>query len=394
MKIAQVISTPPLAWATGGSARVVYDLSRELVNRGHEITIITTDLYEPGRRYTSDLNVSDPEKLTILRFPYFSEFLAWKKKIYISVGLIKYIRIHIGEYEIVHLQDLISIQAIFTAKYCIKKKIPYIISTHGSLPWLKSPGLFPLIFRFCFGKKILENATAITVLNEYEKQTCQSFGILEAKIAVLHNFIDSQIYTFLPKKNEFKQKFGIKYSKKILLYIGRIEKTKGLDLLIKVFADITKDQNNLLLVIIGNDDGYLEEIRLLINKQKITDNVAIIGYIDEKDKISAYIDADIMIYPRKWEPFGLTILEACACGTPVICSTRCGIAEYINNTAGITFNYNFESLKKAITELLINRELHEKLSKGGKQLIAEQFTPKKIVYDVERLYEKSILTGV
>jgi glycosyltransferase involved in cell wall biosynthesis len=388
MKIAQIISTPPFAWATGGSARVVYDLSRELANRGHNVTIITTDLYTPYQRYPSDLEVSGSEKITILRFPYFSDWLAWKKKIYISVDLINYIRVHIGEYDIVHLQDLISIQAVFAAKYCKKKKIPYVLSTHGSLPWLKRPGLAAFLFRFCFGKQILENATIITVLNEYEKQTCQSFGISEEKIIVLHNFLDGDCYTVLPEKNEFRQKFGIKNNEKILLYVGRIEQTKGLDLLIKVFADITKHQHNLKLVIIGNDDGYLEEISLLINTLKITDKVAIIGYVDEKDKISAYVDADIMIYPRNWEPFGLTILEACACGTPVICSTRCGIADYINNTAGLTFTYNSESLKKAITELLDNSELHEKLSIGGKQLITEHFTPKKIVDTVETIYEK------
>lgn len=49
MKIAQVISTPPFAWSTGGCARVVYELSKELADRGHEVTILTLDMYDHGK---------------------------------------------------------------------------------------------------------------------------------------------------------------------------------------------------------------------------------------------------------------------------------------------------------------------------------------------------------
>lgn len=387
MKIAQIISTPPMAWATGGCARVVYDISRELANRGHDVTIITTNLYEPYKEFPSDLEVPGSEKISILRFPYFSDWLAWRKKIYISIGMINYIRNHIEEYDIVHLQDLLSMQAITTAIYCKKRHVPYVLSTHGSLPWLKRSGIVSSFFRFFFGKKIVTNAEIVTVLNEYEKQTGISLGVSKEKIIIMHNFLDPQPFAILPEKNDFKQKFGVNPSDKILLYVGRIEKTKGLDLLVRVFADIVHEQNNLILVIIGNDDdGYLNEIRILMHNLKIEEKVAIIGYVSDKDKISAYVDADIMIYPRKWEPFGLSILEACACGIPVICSTRCGIAEFINGAAGLCFHYDFDSLKNAIVQLLNNPELHDKYSKGGKQLIAEQFTPTKIGDIIEALY--------
>ena len=120
MKILQIVSTPPFAWATGGCARVVYDISKELVKRGHDVTILTTDLYEPGKRFPYKANPEFIDGIRIIRFKYISNWLAWKNKIYISPGLIWYLKNHLQEYEIIHLQDLISVHAVATVKYCKK----------------------------------------------------------------------------------------------------------------------------------------------------------------------------------------------------------------------------------------------------------------------------------
>ena len=88
MKILQIISTPPFAWATGGCARVAYDISKELVKSGHDVTMLTTDLYEPNQRYISKTNPEYIDGIQIFRFKQVSNWLAWKHKISISQRLI------------------------------------------------------------------------------------------------------------------------------------------------------------------------------------------------------------------------------------------------------------------------------------------------------------------
>ena len=251
MKIAQVVSTPPMAWGTGGVARVVYDLSKELVKRGHEVTILTTDLYKPNKRYFTADGYEYIDGIKIIRFKNISNQLAWKHKLFISVGLINYLRVHLHEYDIIHLQDIISTQAIATSKSCKKNDVPYIISTHGSIPWLNQDKKINKVFKKLWGYEILKHANKITVLNQYEAEQCKYKGINKDNIKVVYNYIDPDEYRNLPQKMEFKKKYSIKKETQMILYVGRLEKSKGLDLLINAFAELSKDLDDIILVIVG-----------------------------------------------------------------------------------------------------------------------------------------------
>jgi glycosyltransferase involved in cell wall biosynthesis len=383
MKIAQVISTPPFAWATGGCARVVYDLSKGLVRKGHEVTILTTDLYKPSQRYSKAQEYSDG--VNILRFPYVNNILAWNYKVYISPKLISYLKDHLREYELIHLHDLISMQAYATSKYCIKYKIPYIVSTHGSATWLSQKRILNRSFNRFAGYMILENAEIITVLNKNEAKDCRDLGILK-DIIVLNNPIDMSNFKNLPKRMEFKDRYGINYESKIILYLGRIEKSKGLDLLVEAFALLYEDLDDAILVISGQDDGYLDDLNRLINKLKIENRVLITGFLDERDKLRAYVDSDVHVSPRSWEPFGMTLIESSACGTPVICSKGCGIAHLIDGNSGLAVTYDKHDLKDALIRILSDKKIRSEFARKGKSLVSEQFESLKMIEKIEKIY--------
>ncbi|KGK98087.1 hypothetical protein LI82_10130 [Methanococcoides methylutens] len=388
MKIAQVISTPPFAWATGGCARIAHELSKELANKGHEVTIITTDLYKPDQRY---INTKNPEYIDGIRFFRFrcaSNWLAWKHKLYISPKLLRYLKINLQEYEVVHLQDLISIQAIITSKYCKKYKIPYILTAHGSIPWLYKKSILSWVFNRLWGHNILTNADKITVFTEEEAEQCRYMKVSEDKIKLIPNGIDLNKYKNLPEKMEFRNKYTINKNKKIILYIGRIEQSKGIDLLIESFSLLAPEMDDVLLLITGPDDGYLNTLNKLVLASGIEDKVIFTGFLEEKDKIRAYVDADVHVSPRQWEPFGLTLLESCACGTPVICSKGCGIANVIDNQVGIAVPYNKYDMKTALMRVLKDDETKRKFGENGKLIVQEQFSFEKIVEEVEKTYKE------
>lgn len=386
MNIVQIISAPPFAWATGGCARVVYELSKELVKRGHEVTMLTTDLYKPNQRYVSRENPEYIDGIQVFRFRYISNWLAWEHKIFISPRLIRYLRNHLREYDIVHLQDLISVHAIATAKYCKKHGVPYILTTHGSIPDLTEKSGLMQFYNKLGGSKILMNADKITVFTKTEFEQCKSLGVSEDKIKLVPNGIDLNKYNNLPEKGGFKRKYSIMESDKMILYVGRIEKSKGLDLLVKAYDSLSKELNEVVLVIVGPDDGYLPTLKKLIADLEIDDKVILTGLLDERDKLRAYVDADVHVSPRAWEPFGLTLLEACACGTPVICSKGCGISDFVDKKVGCVVGYDKDQLRDAIFKVLSDEGLRRRYGEEGRRVVKEQFCWDKIISKVEKIY--------
>ena len=386
MKIAQVISTGPFAWSTGGPARVVYGLSKELVRRGHKVTVLTTDMYEKKQRWVSNTNVEYVEGVRIFRFKYLCDCLAWKHKIIISPGLISYLKNHLSEYDVVHLQDLISLQAITTSNYCIKNDIPYIITAHGSIPWLNENGLSNWLYKKIWGSKILLNASLATAFTMTEIEQYKSMGVRSENIIHIPNGIDCSEFDNLPSKGAFRRKYQIAEKSKVILFLGRIERTKGLDILVKAFADLSKEPGNVLLVVVGPDDGYLSIIRKLVAKEGLESRVIFTGPLYDNDKLEAYVDADVHVLPRAREPFGLTLLEACACGTPVILSKGCGIAHALDGRAGIAIDYNKDKLKDVLLYILTDDEIRQDFSNTGKLLVREYFDWPEIAKDVEKAY--------
>lgn len=381
LKILQVISTPPFAWATGGCARVVYDQSRELARLGHEVTILTTDLFEPDQRYP----INNPEivdGVKIIRFKYISDLLAWKYKIYISPGMINFLKKNLDDYDLVHLQDFISPQAYYTSKYCRKFKIPYLITTHGSTYWVLQHGFLNQVYLKLAANKILSGADRIIALTKMELEHYNELGISQSKITVVPNGIDLAPFRNVKEIGKFKIKMGLD-NEKIILYLGRINPIKGIEVLIKSFSDLSKNLDSVKLVIVGPDEGYSHELKNLIQKLDIKDSVIFTGPLYDEDKLEVYTDADIYVLPSKYETFPITVLEAWASGIPVIVSEHCGIADYVKK-AGLVFK-NETQLKEAMMKIITDSKFAERLTCKGKKM-ANEFDWINVSKKLENLY--------
>lgn len=383
MKIAQVISTPPFAWATGGSSRVAYELSKELAKRGHDVTILTTDLYKPGLRSHS-CNSKIVDGITVLRFSYISDFLAWNHKIYISPSLIKYLFNNLNNYDIVHLQDLISVHAISTYFYCAMNNIPYVVTTHGSIPWLAQKN-FAYKFVSIILKRLLVSSSKVLALSDTEAMQCVKLGINKKKIEIVPNGINYLDYELKIAEGAFKEKYRIGKRDKIILYVGRIHESKGLDLLINAFSKILVRLPNTVLVMIGPDDGYKSRLLSLVKSTGLEKKVFFTDFIDDQAKILAFKEADVFVTP-KFSGFPITFLEACACGTPIITTNIGDELQWIHNNVGFVTNYSEIELANAVCVILENDLLRETFRYNMKKMILEKFNWQVIAQKVEYIY--------
>lgn len=341
-------------------------------------------MHKPNQRYckTKVNNLSD---LNIIRFKNISDSLAWKNKVYLSPGMISYLKENLHEYDVVHLQDLISFAAIATSKFCRKYNIPYVLTSHGSLPWFKSRKILNRVFYNVFGRKILQNASLVTSLNKTEKESYIKLKVPPKKIQEVPNGIDLSIYKSLPEKGEFRNKYMISYDARIILYLGRLHKSKGIDILIESFSLLKNELNNIKLVIVGPDDGSQNDLMKQATELGVDDDTLFTGPLNGINKIEAYVDADIFVTP-KFSGFPLTFLESCICGTPIITTDKVEELDWIDGKVGCVVKYDRNQIKNSMLHLLKDEKLLNELSLNCIKHIKENFGWEKIAEKVENIY--------
>jgi glycosyltransferase involved in cell wall biosynthesis len=215
-------------------------------------------------------------------------------------------------------------------------------------------------------------------------------GVFPTNIKIIPNGINLYDYNNFLMQGTFRTKFSINPDCKIILYIGRIHKNKGLDFLINSFSIFLKKLPNSKLVIIGPDDGFKTELELLIANLNISANVLFTGFIDKDTKIAALTDANIFVTPN-FSGFPVTFLEACVFGLPIVTTKKGDNLNWIDNKIGYVTEYDENDFCKGMVNILTNNTVKEYFSTNGKELIRTEFSMDNFIDKVKSIYEECIL---
>ena len=184
------------------------------------------------------------------------------------------------------------------------------------------------------------------------------------KITVIPNGADPILYKKITPNN-FKKKYNIKG--KVILFLGRLNPTKGPEVLAKAGKEILKERKDLNFIFVGPDEGKAEEVKEII---KDSPQMQYIGPLSGKEKIAeAYQSADVFVMPSYREGMPLTLIESFASGLPVVASPVNGIPyEMEENVNGFFVNYgDIKNLKEKILKVIDNPKLAKKFSKNNKE---------------------------
>jgi len=175
-----------------------------------------------------------------------------------------------------------------------------------------------------------------------------------------------------------------------LLYVGRLEHIKGVDILLKAIALVSRNLPEVYLHIVGGG-SKLKEIKELIYNLGIEWNVTLHGVVEEEKKKKLYAGADIVVIPSRSEPFGIVALEAMAAGKPLIVSDRGALPELVkHNYNGLVVELTPQTFAKAILDLVKNKNMMVRISENNRKT-AKLYDWKRISRNYVSLYE--ILKG-
>jgi glycosyltransferase involved in cell wall biosynthesis len=378
MQILQV--APYYSPKLGGSPQVVFQISKCLAKRGHKVTILAGDFGFQEANF--------PENgATKIIFPSISRW-----GFYITPKIISWCRNHLSEFNVIHLHEVRTFQNIIVHRFAVKRRIPFVLSAHGTLPVIVQRKFAKQFYDFLFGKRLLYHARQHLAVSPEEENQYLEYGIEKEHIRMIYNGLDMDEYSQLPARGEFRKHLGIADNVKIILFLGRLHKRKGIDVLIRAYSKLSKNIGPSALIIAGPDDGSLKELHSLVMSQGLNDQVKFIGPLYGRDKLSAYVDADVQISPGIYEIFGLVPLEAIMCGTPVVVSDDCGLGQIINTAqAGYTVPYgNADALAQTMLHMLSNPEEARQKVEAGQRFIRKNMDWNKITDKLIDLYQECI----
>ncbi|KAF5436524.1 Glycosyltransferase involved in cell wall bisynthesis [Candidatus Methanophagaceae archaeon] len=359
---------PPLG---GGASPVTKSLAEELVKLGHNVNVVTMGF--KGLKQKEENNGVNIYRVPSIRkeqgvcqthemFSYcFSAYRFLPK-------LLKE-----NKYDINHTHFIIPTGIV---SYLKRKKIPYIVTSHGSDVPNYNPDRFGLqhkVFKPLWNK-IVKNAMCLTTPTDYLKNL-----ILDScgydKIKVIPNGIHPE--NFIPKKKEEK-----------ILVVSRLFERKGVQYVI----DAIKDIEDYELVICG-DGPYKEQLEAQISKLNVS-NIHLLGYVSDERLKYEYKTSSIFVLPSSAENFPIVLLEAMSAGCAIITTDVTGCPEVVGDVALLIRPKNSEDIRNALIKLINNNGLRTELGIKARKRVEENFTWEKIAKQYVSVYKEMISEGI
>ena len=228
----------------------------------------------------------------------------------------------------------------------------------------------------------IDHSDQVIAVSNYTKNEAISITDIQ-KIITIPNFVNTTEF-FPQSTSECRNKFQLHHSDKILLSLSRLVKRKGHDIVIRAIQIVKEKIPEIKYLIAGTGDNpYKKMLKQLVNDLELQSYVHFVGYIEENKKPLLYNASDIYIMNSldtdqkgDSEGFGITFLEANACGKPVIGTNVGGIPDALdNNVSGILVEPNDpNATAEAIIQLFSNKIYYNKLSVNGLSRVNNQFS--------------------
>jgi|694.fasta_scaffold09449_14 glycosyltransferase involved in cell wall biosynthesis len=209
----------------------------------------------------------------------------------------------------------------------------------------------------------------IITISEFTKNDLiKKYSVDPSKIIVAHCSVNTENFKRTQLTKRIKKKYNLPND--YLLYLGTIEPRKNIANLLRAYSKLPKNiKDQYPLVLAGGGGWNDDEIKSEIEKAKKDSQIIQTGYVDEKDIPALYSGAELFLYPSHFEGFGMQILEAMACGTPVLTAKNSSLPEVGGNAAYYVDDKSIDSIRNGIEKLLSDPDLRKELVKKGKQQI-------------------------
>jgi len=324
-----------------------------------------------------------------------------------SPGLWRALRENVAQFDVVQIWSVYGFSTTAAAHWCRKRRVPYLAFPHGSLdPFLRRRHRArKWVYTKLFAERDYRHATGILFNSSEEMCLASDWSGLRTS----HNGVGRTqrrfvVYIGIDSKwlqrpdpaagQRFRQKFGLQHSR-LVVYFGRINFKKGLDILARAFAQVAHSREDLHLVLAGADDGdYLPKVRRWLAAGGALEKTTSTGLLQGEDRYAVLREAEIFALPSYTENFGQVVAEAMASGVPVVISDRVNIwPEVQQANAGLVVPCDAEATAEALRTLLEDPARARRMGTNGRRWAAEHLPWEIVAAQMVKAYEELVDSG-
>jgi len=369
---------------SGGPTRVVASLTKPLDSLGVKSTV-----FAPAARSDMD-SIIWPEAAEVQLFSP-----GWLARVWPghSPQMARELQKNIDRFDLVHIHELWHHPHYAAAVSSRRSRVPYIVSPDGTLGSraLRHKALKKWVYSTIVQRKLLQRSVLVHAMTKAEADQLRRFGV-SRPAAVVPWGIDAAEFADLPPRESFEQKYPRLTGKRVVLFMGRLDAVKGLDVLIPAFARVADGRDDLFMVIAGPDRGYGAEVARLIGEAGLAGRSAVVGTLDTEDRLAALARADVFVLPSYSEGFSVAVLEALAVGCPAVITHNCNFPEVASADAALAVEPEVGQVAGALAEILDQPEFARRIGARARALIAKRYTWDRIAGLFVEMY-RSVLGG-
>ena len=407
MKICLLTHTYP-CFPKGTTAPFVESIAETLQKHGVDVTVLTPDTPKFARtRADHTINLQTYRYFFPRRFQRlgYSNTLVndceLKKYVYLLApfmflsAIFRLFRLHRKHgFDVIHAQWLLP-NGFIGAVLCKVYKLPLVITMQGSDMFIAKQNPF---FKW-LATWTLKQTTMVTSVTPTFLPEPAALGVPDAKRCLIPNGVDPE--AFPPPAHQqlaaLRKALSVPADNLIVFALGRIVLKKGFDFLVQALPLVCKEVPNITFII-GGDGTDLDRLKTLAKDLGVSDNVRLPGTINRTDVPAYFHLCDVFTLPAVFDPKGNVdgcpnvILEAMACGKPVVASNISGIPGVVKNgeTGILVKEKDVEELAAALVVLLTDPEKREEFGRAGRERILNELTWDKIIAQFKDIYQNSV----
>lgn len=352
----------------------VHNLSRELVEMGHEVTVLCAN--EPESKEEEFI-----DGIKVRRVPYIGKIANTNITPRLPIEIMR------EEFDLVHTHLPTPWSADWSALASAAKRKPLVLTYYNDIVGEGFAKRLAQLYNRTNLKILLRLASKIIIIQPNYLKSSSHLERFDEKVEAIPVGVD--LKRFRPLENDADGNTLF-----FLSVLDRYHGYKGLEELLRALVTLRKTVPEVKLIV-GGGGELLNHYRRLSHQLHLEENVEFLGFVPEKMVAKYYNMCDIFLLPsisRAQEGFGMVLLEAMACGKPVICTEIAGVAEDVEaEGAGLTIDHaNPDDLVGAISYLLLNKSEALKMGEAGRRLVEKRYGWNEVARRIEGVYEELV----
>jgi glycogen(starch) synthase len=355
------VATDTYPEVVGGGAIHAHEMSAIQADLGHDVTLLTSDHGDSSlpRR-------EEREGYTLRRFQELGQPLGNS----ITPGLFRSLRNLRDEFDVVHAHSHLYLSTNMAAVLAQFDDTPLVVTNHG-LYSQSASSWFNKAYLETLGRFTFNAADRVLCYTETDKQRLRDFGV-STPVSLVHNGVDCEQFAPVERPSDPPE----------VLFVGRLVETKGVQKLVDAFAQVDVDAH---LRIVG-EGPQRAELEQQVRELGIGNQVTFAGRVPNDELPAVYARSSVFALPSSREGLPRTLLEALACGTPVVTSDLPQLESLVDGVGMTIPEGDVNGLAEALEEVLSDAELRARLSEAGRRKIVQEYSWTETVRETTDVY--------